>query len=92
MQKKEEKTAENKSSRDNFFVHEIKERINIKNKSKEFKAVVDSAKEATLERVNGNYSQRNELISSEINQLEMALMSDDPEKIKKALAELSSLK
>ena len=84
-------TAENKSSSENFFVNELKERISINKKSKDFKAAVDSVKGAALEKLDEEYSRRNEQMTSELSQIENALMSDDPEQIKNALKGFKSI-
>lgn len=84
-------TAEKKSSSENFFVNELKERISINKKSKDFKAAVDSVKGAALEKLDEEYSRRNEQMTSELGQIENALMSDDPEQIKNALKGFKSI-
>lgn len=84
MQEKE-KTAENKAAEVNFIAKEMKERMDINKKSHRFKAAVDTAKDSALERIEEQYVQRNKQIDAELGKIEMALLSNDPGRIKAAL-------
>lgn len=89
MQESEDKN--NKAHDDNFIVKEIKERISINQKSKIFKEAVDFEKEAMIERMEEQHVKRDEQITDEVSRIEMALMSDDQEKIKVALKEFQGV-
>lgn len=84
MQDKD-KTMENKDAEINFIVKEIKERMDINKKSDMFKAAVDTVKGSALERLEEQYVQREKQMDIELGEIEMVLLSDDPERIKAAL-------
>ena len=76
---------EKKNTTDNFFVKELKERAEIRQKSKIFKSIIDSEKAAELHRIDSESKLREERISSDISALDTALNGDDTEMIKAAL-------
>ncbi|WP_214861823.1 hypothetical protein [Exiguobacterium sp. s161] len=70
---------------ENFFIHELNERIKIKKQSKLFKNTVDDEKARKLQMIETGNEIRKEAVSDKIDKLEKALNTNDPELIKNTL-------
>ena len=69
----------------NFWMDILKERMEIKRKSKEFKKRVDIVKKLELNRIEEESAEREYVINSMENELELALKEGDNDKIKELL-------
>lgn len=83
MNKSSNIDKENKQT--NFWTDILKERIEINRKSKEFKNKVDMVKKTELNRIEKESSEREYVINSMENELELALKEGDSDKIKELL-------
>lgn len=86
--KKEINSQEDRGENNIFFVRELKERAEIKQKTKVFRARVDAEKKQELRRIEEDSKRRAEDISIDVSALEKALSDDDAEQIKAALKKL----
>lgn len=75
----------NQKRPDNFFIHELNERIKIKKQSNLFKKAVDDEKARQLQLIEVESEIREDVVSDKISKLEAALKGDDSELIKKML-------
>lgn len=75
--------------KENFWINELKERSKIKQKSKQFKNIVDEAKKIELERIEEESMQSKLLIDAQVTELESVLCENNPEKIKELLRNMT---
>lgn len=74
-----------KKKPDNFFIHELKERAEIKKQSYLFKKAVDDEKVKQLRMIEEYGKVKEAAINDKISQLEDVIKSDNPELIKQML-------
>lgn len=75
---------------ENFFIKELKSRLEIHKKYRQFKKGVDKEKERALCEIEEEIRIKQENFSEEISALETALSRNNNEEIKKALKNLSN--
>lgn len=88
-QKKSENEQIKQQSNNDFWMKELKERQEIKKKSREFRKIVDTVKKDMLEQIEKTSRCRENSMNNEMAQLESALESNDAEQIKAVLKNLS---
>ncbi|MDD6070376.1 MAG: hypothetical protein PUC12_06095 [Clostridiales bacterium] len=84
------KNIKNNQSEECFLLKELKERIDIQQKSKLFENSVDFAKTVMIDQLYEEHSQREKWMKEALGKIEKALKSEEPENIKSVLREISS--